>query len=191
MAKRDLSMLLVVDVEATCWEGDPPPGEQAEIIEIGVALLELRDLVPKARWSTFVRPERSKISEFCTRLTTITPEQVADAPSFSSACARLRRELGSRERPWASWGSFDRRQFERDCLATGTAYPFGHEYMDLKTVFGVMFGLHQYAGLTTAMARLGLGFEGTHHRGEDDAWNTARVAASILGRARDSGPLPT
>ena len=190
MAKRDLRTLLVVDVEATCWEGDAPPGEQIEIIEVGVALLDLVTLEPTDRWSTFVRPERSKISPFCTKLTTITAEHVANAPSFVSVCARLRKDLATRERPWASWGSFDRRQFEKDCAATGATYPFGHEYLDLKTVFGVMFGLNQYAGLTTAMARLGLSFEGTHHRGEDDAWNTARVASAMFARSREAGRLP-
>ena len=33
---RKLDRILVVDVEATCWEGDPPPGQISEIIEIGL-----------------------------------------------------------------------------------------------------------------------------------------------------------
>ena len=35
---RDLTHIVVVDVEATCWAGDPPSGQRAEIIEIGPAL---------------------------------------------------------------------------------------------------------------------------------------------------------
>ena len=29
---RKLDRILVVDVEATCWEGDPPPGQIREIL---------------------------------------------------------------------------------------------------------------------------------------------------------------
>ena len=29
---RKLDRILVVDVEATCWEGDPPPGQISEIL---------------------------------------------------------------------------------------------------------------------------------------------------------------
>lgn len=32
---RKLDRILVVDVEATCWEGDPPPGQISAIIEKG------------------------------------------------------------------------------------------------------------------------------------------------------------
>ena len=32
---RKLDRILVVDIEATCWEGNPPPGQTSEIIEIG------------------------------------------------------------------------------------------------------------------------------------------------------------
>src|SRR5262249_41432498 len=36
--------LLVVDLEATCWEGEPPAGEASDIIEIGVVLLAVATL---------------------------------------------------------------------------------------------------------------------------------------------------
>ncbi|MEU7478278.1 hypothetical protein AB0A63_20000 [Lentzea sp. NPDC042327] len=33
--------VLIVDVEATCWAGTPPPGESTEIIEIGMCPVEV------------------------------------------------------------------------------------------------------------------------------------------------------
>jgi len=36
-----LDKLIVIDIEATCWEGDPPEGQAAEIIEIGVCVLDV------------------------------------------------------------------------------------------------------------------------------------------------------
>ena len=35
------TFLNVVDVEATCWESVPPPGQISEIIEIGLATVDL------------------------------------------------------------------------------------------------------------------------------------------------------
>ena len=70
-----MNRVLVVDVEATCWQSrQPPPGEQSEIIEIGLCPLDLDCLEPGPVHSILVRPQRSQISPFCTRLTSITPE---------------------------------------------------------------------------------------------------------------------
>lgn len=65
MAKR-LDLILVVDVESTCWDGDPPRGEENEIIEIGVCTLEVASGQRRDRRSILVRPERSRVSPFCT-----------------------------------------------------------------------------------------------------------------------------
>jgi inhibitor of KinA sporulation pathway (predicted exonuclease) len=40
----DFTRILVIDLEATCWQGDPPPGETSEIIEIGNAVLKPVDV---------------------------------------------------------------------------------------------------------------------------------------------------
>ena len=40
MAKR-LDQILVIDVESTCWEGDPPAGQESDIIEIGLCTLDV------------------------------------------------------------------------------------------------------------------------------------------------------
>jgi len=34
-----LDQVLVIDIEATCWEGPPPEGLESEIIEIGICPL--------------------------------------------------------------------------------------------------------------------------------------------------------
>lgn len=37
-----LDKVLVIDLEATCWENEPPKGQKSEIIEIGVALVDVK-----------------------------------------------------------------------------------------------------------------------------------------------------
>lgn len=71
MAKR-LDQMLVIDVEATCWEHGPPVGEESEIIELGLCPLDLATGERLHTRSILVRPERSTVSAVCTQLTTLT-----------------------------------------------------------------------------------------------------------------------
>ena len=69
--------IIIIDLEATCWEGIPPQGEVSEIIEIGICLLDTLTGEISDNRGILVKPTHSKISPFCTQLTTITPELVA------------------------------------------------------------------------------------------------------------------
>ncbi len=177
-----LDRIIVVDVEATCWEGAPPPGEVSEIIEIGICPLDVAAGRPLERRSLLVRPEQSRVSPFCTALTTLTQAQVDAGMSFGDACAILAEEYGSRDRAWASYGEYDRAQFERQCRAQGIAYPFGPTHLNVKTLVAIALALPREVGMARALALLGLPLEGTHHRGSDDAWNIARILATLFPR---------
>ena len=177
------TQLLVVDIEATCWQGDPPAGEVSEIIEIGLAQLDLRTFEVGDKRSILVRPERSAVSSFCTELTTLTPEMVAAGLSLRDACALLEDEHRSRTRVWASYGDYDRRMFQEACSAAGVRYPFGPTHMNVKTAVALARG-RSPVGMRGALDVLGLPLTGTHHRGDDDAWNTARILASVLREGR-------
>jgi inhibitor of KinA sporulation pathway (predicted exonuclease) len=177
---RLLDQIVVVDVEATCWEGAPPKGETSEIIEIGVCLLRVADGVRSSREGILVVPQRSRVSEFCTQLTTLTQEQVDGGCSFEEACRLLVSNYRTRERTWASYGDFDRRIFERQCRETGVTYPFGPTHLNVKNLFALTRALKREVGMAEALKHLHLPLEGTHHRAEDDAWNVAAVLAEIL-----------
>ena len=191
MAKR-LDQILVVDLEATCWEGDPPAGEENEIIEIGVCSLDVATGQRRDKRSMLVRPERSQVSAFCTSLTTLTQEQVDGGMRFAEACGVIRKELRGQDRLWASYGDYDRRMFERQCAARGVGYPFGPSHLNVKSLLALGLGLTREVGLDEALGLLGLPLEGTHHRGHDDAWNIAAVLGKVLGAMRGGlrGGLP-
>ena len=176
--------LTVVDVEATCWDGPTPPGQTSEIIEIGVCVLDMQTLERVERDSILVRPERSSVSEFCTRLTTLTADQVAAGVDFAAACALLGTRYRAAGRPWASWGDYDRRQFERQCAATGVAYPFGDRHINVKRAFSESCDTTRRFGMDEALRLAGLPLEGTHHRGDDDAWNIAALIIDMFQRGR-------
>src|SRR3989442_8694200 len=104
-------MVNVVDVEATCWEGEPPPGERAEIIEVGIARLDVATLTIVEQRGILVRPRASRVSAYCTGLTTLTQEDVDAGMEFADVCSDLRSSLDSRNLVWASYGDYDRQMF--------------------------------------------------------------------------------
>lgn len=183
MARR-LDQIVVIDIESTCWEGAPPPGQESEIIEIGVCMVDVATGERLARDDILVRAETSRVSAFCTQLTTLTQEQVDSGITFDTACAILKRTYLTKERLWASYGDYDRRQFERQCMALGTGYPFGPGHLNVKSLFAVVHALPREVGMDGALDMLTLPLEGTHHRAGDDAWNIALILSELLLQAR-------
>ncbi|MET3981683.1 inhibitor of KinA sporulation pathway (predicted exonuclease) [Mucilaginibacter sp. UYP25] len=178
---RILDQILVVDIEATCWEGNPPDNMTSDIIEIGICLLDSQDHNVTAKRGIIVKPERSVVSTFCTELTTITAEFVAEQGiNFSAACKQLVKDYRSKDRPWASYGAYDEKQFRKQCLETGASYPFSPLHINVKTLFALKNKLVKEVGMAEALDMLGLPLEGTHHRGIDDAGNIAKILSWIL-----------
>lgn len=175
--QQDDGLLNVIDVEATCWDGQPPPGAVSEIIEIGLTVVDLRpaDGASPAPWGLsgsaaaespgqgpgprgrvarhriLVRPARSTVSAFCTELTGLTQAEVDTGLSFADACRLLAAEHRAGARPWASWGDYDRHQFTRQCRATGTTYPFGRRHTNAKIPFTAAHGLRKRPGMAQAL----------------------------------------
>jgi inhibitor of KinA sporulation pathway (predicted exonuclease) len=181
---KKLDHILVIDLEATCWDGPPPAGETSEIIEIGICPLELSTGRRLGKRSILIKPTRSTVSDFCTRLTTLTADQLAGGITFTAACEILRREYHSRERVWASFGDYDRTMFQKQCEATGVPYPFGPRHLNVKTLFAVSRGLPHEIGMGEALDLMGVPLEGTHHRGGDDAWNIAGILATLVRKLK-------
>lgn len=182
---RQLDKILIIDLEATCWETDAerPVGETSEIIEIGAVLVDLKTLQTEKKTSILVKPVRSKVSKFCTQLTTLTQEQVDTGVFLSEACNSLRKEFLSNERTWASWGDYDRNMMKQSCNY-GPVYPFGPRHINLKNMFAVLNGLPRELGMPAALKKADLPLIGTHHRGGDDAVNIANLFINMVGQFR-------
>ncbi|UQA60684.1 3'-5' exonuclease [Polyangium aurulentum] len=184
---------LVVDLEATCSDDGSVPREEMEIIEIGAVLVDASTLEPVREMQTFVRPIRHpKLTPFCTELTTITQADVDKAPRFPSAMARLKDFLRGTDALFCSWGGYDRNQLQRDARRHGVTLPLGADHLNLKAAFSRRLGEPREYGTGQALRRVGLSFQGTHHRAIDDARNIARLLPYALGvktpgAARPSG----
>jgi inhibitor of KinA sporulation pathway (predicted exonuclease) len=173
-------LINVVDVEATCWDGQPPPGQVSEIIEIGLTVVDLAEGTRLGKHRILVRPQRSRVSAFCTTLTSLTQEDVDEGVSFEEACRVLATDHESTRRPWVSWGDYDRNQFLRQC--TGVEYPFSGDHTNAKRRFAEVLGLRKRPGMARALEIAGLPLEGRHHRGDDDSWNIAALVLHLRNR---------
>ncbi|HEX5656613.1 MAG TPA: 3'-5' exonuclease [Polyangiales bacterium] len=175
---------LVIDLEATCDERHRIPREQTEIIEIGAVLVNA-ELRPVDAWQTFVRPViHPVLTPFCTKLTSIVQAQVDDAPLFAEAIAALATYLAGRTPLFCSWGDYDRAQLAREAERNGITLPLGDQHFNIKEAFNQRVGSAKRRGVGQALHYVGLAFEGTAHRGIDDARNIARLLPYALG------PLP-
>ena len=177
---RKLDIINVIDLEATCWEKGPNDGQKSEIIEIGICTVNVANLTRLTKESILVKPEFSVVSPFCTELTSITTEMVADGIKFEDAVEHLKGKYNIKNRLWASYGDYDRRQFERVCKLHNLPYPFGPTHLNVKNLFAIYEKLNREVGMDYALKRLHTKLEGTHHRAADDAWNIARILCYVL-----------
>lgn len=177
--------VLVIDLEATCWESNSskPADEQNEIIEVGWALLDVPSNTLVRTGTILVKPIHSRVSSFCTQLTTITQEMVdTEGVTLKEAFDYLVDELGSKNMSWASYGEYDRNMVRRQCGVFGLAYPFGETHTNVKTLFKELYKGHRgnYGMATAYKAVFGKPIEGTHHRGGDDARNIGVMLGALL-----------
>lgn len=176
----ELDIINVIDIEATFaaeqWN------ERAEICEIGIVEYSTKT-GHSERWQSIrVMPTRGDIDKRCTELTGWTPEDFTPSQtvSFRDACKLLRTEFQSRQRVFASWGDYDRRQFERQCTVEAVPYPFNITHLNIKNLFALKFRLEKEVEMPEALQILKMPLLGIHHRGLDDAINTALILAHLI-----------
>lgn len=97
--------IIVVDIECTCWR-ESQTDNIGEIIEIGISPIDTKSGTVLESRSIIVKPEHSDVSEYCTRLTTLTQEDVDSGISFKDACDILVNEYNSKKYMWCSYGFF-------------------------------------------------------------------------------------
>lgn len=175
MSRIRLDRLIVFDVEKTCWEGDAPPGQRSEIIEIGLAELQLGPDPAIGRTARYlVRPVASQVSAYCTQLTGLTQREVRQGRPLGEVLSTMSRQFGSAGKCWAAWGRDDQ-DLTVGCTALGIAPPNLGGFLDLGGLWSMFAGGGRAVGLEDALHALGMAFEGVPHRALDDARNTARV----------------
>lgn len=177
------SPILVVDLEATCWDASTPEGASQsihtmEIIEIGCALSNQHGTVLDTR-SFMVRPQRQPVlSEYCIELTHITQAMVDNAPPLADAVVQMNAWLNdvAADALWCSWGNYDLNQLTAQCaLNSAGSQLLSLPHLNLKKLWRRTTRQRKKTSLAHALAHHELEFDGQPHRGVDDARNIARL----------------
>ena len=176
---ENLRFLLVVDLEATCWNDRPQSTSTMEVIEVGGVLVDIAlAFKPLAEFEQLVRPINEPfLSNFCTELTTITQEEVDRAPTLDTASSSIDQwASGYQIDCWGSWGQYDFNQFTAEAARHRRVPAFTTcLHINLKQLYQQSRGVRRKSGLGNSLRRHGLEFEGQQHRALADARNIVRL----------------
>lgn len=191
----DLSRIIVLDIEATCWEVPEEQGDfPNEIIEIGICELNVQTSEISKKRSYLVKPQFSYVSEFCTTLTGITQADINQQRYIPEVLKDIERDYSfTKDTIWASYGEYDRVKLSSDAGLKGGLFGlYGIEraqncfaksrtHLNVKTLMALKERLSSEMGMDRALKYYGLELEGKHHRGSDDAWNISKILLKVLG----------
>ncbi|KAI9089640.1 ribonuclease H-like domain-containing protein, partial [Phlyctochytrium arcticum] len=192
--------IIAMDLEATCDENhaDPSaiqvPRDKGEIIELSYAVVSVPERRIVHQRQNFVRPEETVVTPFCTQLTGITPETVANAGTLREAVDDLLSFVQTNPQStfcFMAHGEWDfRYQLPRECQEKGIPLPsLFTSFFDITKEVQRMMSLSagftrptNRASLLSLCKMMGLQHEGRLHNGLDDAVTVARLAIVLLQR---------
>lgn len=167
------------DLEMCCWNVDGV-GTTGEIIEVGLAEIDLNkgEIVKRAQY--YVRPEHDEISAFCFELTGITPRKVQkQGRLLEDVLKSMIKNFGGPNKIYAAWGHDDD-ILRKECKEKGLEFPF-KEFLNLATLYRIKYRLKdKRIGHKAAQENLNIEWEGRQHSGYVDAYNLAKLALAIL-----------
>ncbi len=172
---------IIYDIEATCWQNDPPHLIQ-ETIEIGAYLLDdYGDILEK--FSRFIRPvKHPNLSPYCVELTGITQLMVNRAKTFPEVIEEFQDWINlDDEFVLCAWGDFDKKQLKRDCEAHRLDTWWLDEFLNMKTQYEQFKRLTKRTSMVSALKREGYEYVGRQHRAIDDAFNLTKIFNCYLG----------
>ena len=183
--------LYCVDLEATCDEVDESESarklvvvpDQMETIEIGLVVIDLEPLVIVDEFQRFVRPLiNPTLTDFSRKLTSIQQADVDGARTYQEVGDELRMFAESYPNAaWASWGDYDARQLKRDAgLARCPSLLEGLPHFNARKWHAGLYD-DRPKSLKQTVEAMGLVWQGTYHRGIDDARNVASIVKEMLG----------
>jgi inhibitor of KinA sporulation pathway (predicted exonuclease) len=162
-----------------CWNKDGV-GTTGEIIEIGLAEIDLANQQIVKRAQYYVKPEKDLISEFCVQLTGITPTKIhKQGRPLEAVLKSIVKNFGGPNKIYASWGRDDL-ILKQECKNKELDIPF-KEFINLATLYRVQNRLKdKRIGHRSAQEAKGIDWEGRQHSGYVDAYNLAKLALVML-----------
>jgi 3'-5' exoribonuclease 1 len=164
---------IIFDLEATCW--DQYDRSDNETIEIGAIMIDENRKIVK-EFNQFVKPIKyPKLSEFCIKLTSIKQEEIDKALYFHDVKKMFLDWIGQEEYVLCSWGFYDKKQLESDCIIHSIDIDWVQSHISLKHQYSKFKNLDRAIGMKRALEYENIKMEGKHHRGIDDAKNISKI----------------
>ncbi|ELY5144955.1 3'-5' exonuclease [Vibrio vulnificus] len=171
--------IVCFDLEMCCWNEDGV-GRTGEIIEIGLAEIDLLkgEIVKRAQY--YVKPEHDEVSLFCAELTGITPRKIEkQGRPLAEVIKSMIKNFGGSNKIYASWGRDDRILMQ-ECQEKGIDAPF-NEFINIATLYRIQHRLKdKRIGHRVAQEAKGIEWEGRQHSGYVDAYNLAKLALTMF-----------
>ncbi len=179
-----MEQYIIFDLEATCWEKSKINNLINEVIEIGAVKLDEK-LNQIDTFQTFIKPTKNPIlSDFCKKLTSISQEDVDQAPYFSEAMCNFENWIINESYDstiLVSWGYYDKNQLLSECKVKnyyGEIIQLLSRHNSIKHDFAHLKNIKR-CGMEKALELLKIPLEGTHHRGIDDAINISKIFKNV------------
>lgn len=151
-----------------------------EVIQIGAVKLD-ESLDPVDEFACYVKPQMRAISDYCTEITGITNEQVADAVPFRESITQFLEWIGNdiSQTYIYSWSNTDLGMVRKECRDKKIKIPqldqLCKQWVDYQKVFGDALGYPICLSLQNALSSMDIDFDGQAHDALCDAKNTARL----------------
>lgn len=156
--------IVCFDLEMCCWN-ENGVGTTGEIIEVGLAEIDLvkGEIVKRAQY--YVKPEQDEVSLFCSQLTGITPRKIEkQGRPLEEVLKSMIKNFGGANKIYASWGRDDR-ILAQECQDKGIEMPF-KEFINLATLYRVQHRLKdKRIGHKAAQEAQNIEWEGRQHPG--------------------------
>lgn len=185
---KDIKMdrIAIIDLECTCDDtGEIIPRHEMEIVEIGCVIADIEGNTYN-EFNCFIKPViHPTLTPFCTKLTSITQEQVNQGLTLEKALTELDDFLFNENiKQWGSWGGFDANQIRKDIRNNKlreTLFPFLKlPHINISAEYVKKNKLHKKVGVRKALGQNKMDFIGIPHRGIDDVRNIARLLPYIF-----------
>jgi inhibitor of KinA sporulation pathway (predicted exonuclease) len=131
----------------------------------------------------FIKPTaHPRLSAYCLELTGITQDQINKAKRFESVFSDFQEWIENQDQPQliCTWGNKDMPIIREECITHDLDCSFLPQSINLKAQFASIFQLGKEIGLQKALELSEIEFEGSPHRANDDAYNTARLFLRYL-----------
>lgn len=171
--------IVCFDLEMCCWNSKSS-SSTGEIIEIGLAEIDLSEKKITKRAQYYVMPWQDEISEYCTKLTGISPQIVKkQGRSLDQVLKTVVKNFGGRGKLYAAWGRDDL-VLSNECHRKSIEFPL-YECLNMATLYKIKHGVFkERLGQKEALNRLQIEWEGRQHSAYVDAYNLAKLTLSVL-----------